>query len=60
MKFQWFCREGLPLEEARARLERAGGSQLDPEIVRHFLELIDDDNTGIQDATRTDFPESKT
>ena len=34
-------RKGLSADEARAELIRAAGSQLDPELVRQFLYLID-------------------
>ncbi len=33
-------RPGLPLEEALRRLESGAGSQFDPRIVQHFIELV--------------------
>ena len=39
-------RQGLPLQEARRRLDNAAGHQLDPLIVRLFQELLDQHGDG--------------
>ncbi len=33
-------RKGLPIEEALRRLKTCGGSQFDPQVVKHFLRII--------------------
>ena len=39
-------RRALPAEEATRRLQEGAGSQLDPEIVKHFLAILGTETTG--------------
>ena len=41
-------RQALPIEEALAELRRVSGTQLDPEVVQAFLELLEEDEMGDQ------------
>ncbi len=41
-------RQALPAEEAVAELRRVSGTQLDPEVVQAFLELLEEDEMGEQ------------